>query len=411
MKADVLVLGGGFAGLAAVGELARLARQGRADLHVRLVDRRSHSIFSPLLPDLITVRVGEGAIAHPLAEHCRRLGVAFSCAEVRGIDPVGRRVETDQGPLEADCLIVCLGCETNYFGDERRAACAPGLKPWAVGAAIRHRALALIASPEGEPPALLVVGGGYTGFEVASQLAVLASRALGRPYRELPEACPVVIVERSDEVLRNCSPAIRAWSLGMLRDFGVQVRTGVSVASCEADGAARLSDGTEFGRALVVWCAGVTPGPVAARLEVARTAGGRLAVDEHLRLAGADNAFAAGDVAGPMQPGADRPLRMSVQFSLAGGRCAARNAVRALLGDPLRPFAPRDLGYVVPLAPGKAAGEVLGASLHGRLPNLLHYSMCGLRSWSWSMRRALLADLWRAQRKGLRGPSAKGQDR
>jgi NADH dehydrogenase len=398
MRASVLVLGGGFAGLAAAGELARWSRRGGVDLSVGLIDRSARAVFSPLLPDLITARAGERAMTHPLGEHCCRLGVEFVRAELRGFDPATRHAETDYGTFDADAVIVCLGCETNYFGDDQLAARAPGLKTVQEGQGIRERALALLQEEAGGRPALLVVGGGYTGFEVASQLAVLASGALGRPYGELPDACPIVIVEKSGEVLRPCSPKVRAWARDLIDGFGVQVRTGVSVESCEADGTVRLSDGAEFGWALVVWCAGVAPGPPVAGLDVGKVAGGRLAVDEYLRLPDAEGVYAAGDVAGPVPPGKERPIRPSVQFSLLGGRCAAGNAVRGLLGRPLRPFAPRDPGYVVPLAPGKAAGEVLGMSLHGRLPNLLHYVMCGLRSWSWDMRRALLADLWHARK-------------
>jgi NADH dehydrogenase len=397
MKANILVLGGGFAGLAAVRELAGRARRPGADLHVRLVDRRSHAVFSPLLPDLISGRVNERAMTHPLAEHCRAMGVEFTQAEARAVDPVGRRVDTDEGTFGADAIIMCMGCETNYFGNADLAMRAPGLKDVGEGRAIRERALAVVTDGSPERPALLVVGGGYTGFEVASQLAVLASRALQCSYDDLAEVCQIVIVEKLEDVLRGCSAEIRAWSLELIRSFGVQVRTGVSLESYGDDGAARLSDGTEFGRALAVWCAGVTPGATVAELDTPRVPGNRLAVDEYLRLPGSDRVFAAGDVAGAMPGGAERPIRLSVQFSLVGGRCAARNAVRSLEGKPLRPFTPRDLGYVVPLAPGKAAGEVLGMSVHGRLPNLLHYLMSGFRSWSWTMRRALISDLWRAR--------------
>lgn len=397
--AEVLILGGGFAGLAAMDELARQAGRQGAGLRVRLIDRRSHAVFSPMLPDLITARLGERAMTYPIAERSCKLGVEFIQADVRAVDAGSRRVATDRGEFGADALVLCLGCETNYFGNSELAELAPGLKTVQDGRTIRERALSLLQGEGRERPALLVVGGGYTGFEVASQFAVLASTALNVPYGDLPEKCPVVIVERGDEVLRVCSAGIRAWSLELIGGFGVDVRTGVMLESYDGEGRARLSDGTEYGRALVVWCAGVAPGPVAAGLDEARVAGGRLGVDEYLRLPGSEGAFAAGDVAGPIPEGAELPLRLSVQFSLIGGRCAARNAVRSLLGKPLRRFAPHDPGYVVPLAPGKAAGEVLGMSVHGRLPNLLHYLMCGLRSWSWSMRRALIADLWSARKE------------
>jgi NADH dehydrogenase FAD-containing subunit len=110
--------------------------------------------------------------------------------------------------------------------------------------------------------------------------------------------------------------------------------------------------------------------------------------------------FAAGDVAGPVLPGHDGPLRLAVQFSIAGGRCAARNVLRSTTGEPQRPFRAKDLGYVVPLAPGQAAGVVLGLEMVGRAPSLLHYMMCAARSWAWSDRVGILVDLLRRGEAG-----------
>ena len=91
----------------------------------------------------------------------------------------------------------------------------------------------------------------------------------------------------------------------------------------------------------------------------------------------------------------DQPLRMSVQFSLLGGRAAAGNVVRSILARPLKPFRPRDPGYLVPLGPGRAAGVVLGVPIKGRTPLALHYAMCILRSWGWRSRWDVLRGLLR----------------
>jgi len=86
---------------------------------------------------------------------------------------------------------------------------------------------------------------------------------------------------------------------------------------------------------------------------------------------------------------------MAVQFSLAGGAHAAQNVLRSLRGRPLRHFSPPDMGYVVPLADGSGAGVVLGREFFGRLPSVLHYGMCALRSWGWRNRFGVLLDLMR----------------
>ncbi|NLW50762.1 MAG: FAD-dependent oxidoreductase [Candidatus Brocadiaceae bacterium] len=395
MQRRILVLGGGFAGLAAAERLSRTLRRHGAGWTIRLMDRRARAVFSPLLPDLVGGRVRERALAHPLAEHCRRLGVEYRRTTVRGVDPGGCRVHTEEGTVRGDALVLALGCETNYFGDTEARVRVPGLKDLRDGRDVRARTLALLRAETSARRALIVVGGGYTGFELAGQLAVLATRTLGCGYADLGRRCPIVLVERSAEVLRACAPEIRGWALDLIGGLGVDVRTRTWVESWGVGAAVRLSDGTVFDEAAAVWCAGVAPGPAVAGWDGERTAGGRLAVDRYLRLSGAERVFAAGDVAGAFLPGGRAPLRMSVPFAIAGGRCAAENAVRSLTDRDLLAFAPSDPGYVVPLAPGRAAGEVLGRPVCGRLPGVLHYFMCALRSWDGRMRQALIRDLMR----------------
>lgn len=398
MPAELLILGGGFAGLAAAGELARRRRRG-ADISIRLIDRRSYSLFSPLLPDLISARIRPQHACYPLRPHCRSLGVEFTQAEVQRIDPRAGQVQTDNGSFRGESVIVALGCESNYFGDAEMQARSAALKSVDEALVIRSAAGKLCRaarrhSARARPASVVVVGGGYTGFEAASHLADLARAATGVPFRRLSDVVRILIVEKGDEVLRNCSADIRRWAVRLMGDYGVEIRTGVTVAGFSDGGTAHLSDGTVLPRAMVVWAAGVAPGAASASLDVPRRQAGRLAVDEHLRLPGCESAFAAGDVAAPVPPGAAEPLRMSVQFSLAAGRCAAANAAAAVEGRPLRAFRPFDPGYLLPLAPGQAAGQILAVPLRGKLPYLMHYFMCLARSWGWKNRLGMLADLF-----------------
>jgi len=398
MAAEVLVLGGGFAGLAAAGELAR---RRPPNVSVRLVDRCAHSVFSPVLPDLISNRIDAQSMLYPIAPHCERLNIAFTQASVERIHPEELRVETDGGSFSADAMIICLGCKTNYFGDQAAESHAIGLKSTEEGIRIRSGVLERANSvrPGGSRAAhVVVVGGGYTGFEVASHVAYLVHRSTGWPYAEVRSLLPIMILERGNQPLKGSSDQVRRWSLDMVNRFGIDVRTGCSAESF-GDGNVMLSDGSRLENALTVWAAGVTPAAACASIDTPKTVGGRLVVDEFLRLPGRAGVFAAGDVAGPMPGGRAVPLRMAVQFSLSGGRRAARNALRALDGQPLRPFRAHDLGQVIPLAPGRGAGVILGRELQGQLPSFLHYAMCIARSWSWHHKLAVLGDLLGGGRK------------
>ncbi len=394
MAAVVTVLGGGFAGLAAVGELVRL---GGSDLTVRLVDRRENSVFAPLLPDAVSTRIRTECMLYPLADHCARLGVEFVHATVQSVNRLSGRVETDAGTLTGDATLICLGCENNYHGSDAARRHAVGLKTVEEARAIRNAVLSYAEAIEGEPSGevghIVVVGGGYTGFEAASHAAYLLKRRLGLPYDEIAERCPIRIVELADRVLANCSDNLASRALELIGEFGIEVQTGCTVEDFIESGV-RLTDGTFLENATVVWAAGVRAGDAVAGIESPKGRGGRLEVDDYLRLPGSARVFAAGDVAAARVPDKEEPLRMAVQFSLAGGRRAAQNAWLGLCGKALKPFRPTDLGYVVPLAPGKGAGSVLGREIVGRAPSWLHYLMCSYRSWGWGNRLNVARDFF-----------------
>jgi len=395
MAIRVLVLGGGFAGLSAARELAKHRGKG-ADVEVVLIDRRGDSVFSPLLPDLISRRVRPDHVLFPLGPFCTRLGVDFVQADILRINAGERRVETTEGTYGGDAIVICLGCETNYYGNESAESSAPGLKTVEEAHGIRASTLgAMEATASGQdrrPVHLLVVGGGYTGFEIATHLSLLlrdVRESLGVVRRERVR---LMILEASDEVLWGCSPRVRSKALQMAGRFGVEVFKNLTVEEFLEDRTVRLTDGRTIENTRVVWAAGVRPGPVCDTLDVPRREGGRVSVDEHLRVIGHAGVFAAGDVAGAAPGGTERSLRMSVQFSLAGGVCAARNALLSAQGRQCVAFSPLDPGYVVPLARGQATGIVLGKEVSGFVPYALHYFMSVVRAWGWRNRWGLIAD-------------------
>jgi NADH dehydrogenase len=387
----VLVLGGGFAGLSAA---RHLARHGGKDISLRLIDQRELSVFSPLLPDLISGRMHPGSITAPIAPFCRQYGIEFTRAAVNKIIPDEGRVLTDQAEFSADYILLALGCVTNYFGNDEMKRRTFGLKSVEEGLEIYARLCGMIdnARAGGRPGGVVVVGGGYTGFESASHAAHLVHRRAKLPFKRIAEVCPVVVVEKGDTVMGNVSENVRSWAVKLMRGYGIEILANTSADVPDDQGRVKLSNGRTMENALVIWATGVTPGEEIASFNPERIRG-RVVVDEHLRVKGHERMFAAGDVAGACRPGQDQPMRMGIQFSLSAGDCAARNLLSAMRKKPLKVFDPWDPGYIVPLSPRKAAGLIVGHEMHGTLPSLLHYFMCIFRSWRWRERFAILKDL------------------
>jgi NADH:ubiquinone reductase (H+-translocating) len=396
MATKVLVLGGGFAGLEAARRLSR--HRESHHLSIQLIDRHRWSLFAPLLPDLISGRIDPHHIAYPLEPFCRRHGVQFTHAEVTYVDPRTKVVQTTAGAFQADFIIICVGCETNYRGHDEWSPRVPGLKSLVEGIEVRMKARSLLDGKAGEEDRtghIIVCGAGYTGFEVASHMALYMRHLTQLPFAHMRRKIRILLLEDKDKVLKNTTPGVQKWAAELIGRFGVEILRQVTVKGLPGPGEVELTDGSRYRDSVLIWTAGVTPGKACRAMPVDKTHNYRLTVDRHLMLPGHDGVFAAGDVAGPIPPGADRPLRMSVQFSLTGGRCAAANVIHAIDGVKPKEYDPADLGYVVPLGPGQAIGVVLGREMHGRIPFMLHYMMSTYRSRGLTNKFAVMTDLFR----------------
>ncbi len=393
MAYDVLILGGGFAGLAALDQLSRYKRAG-ADINVRLIDQFSHSVFRPLLPDIISGFAQPEHLRHSLTEHCAKNDADFVQAEIHEINIDKKCVNTAAGNFSADYMLLAVGAEPTYFGQDHLRQVTTPLNEIRDGLEIGRRTLSAIEQPDPDSiPHILIVGGGYTGFETAAALVELIHKQTKKPYPNLAEILDLQILELKDIVLPHSSAKVRDWVIDLLKKYGISVRTNITVKDVHNE-TAKLSDGSQLHNSVVIWTPGVEPSRVVNTVNSPSLKNKRLVVDEYLRLPKNKAVFAAGDVAGAKKPGTDNPCYMSIQFSLRGGKCAAVNIMHTITGKKLKIFDPVDVGYVVPMAPGEAAGRVFQHELRGRLPYWLHYFMSAYRSWDWQNRRAIVKDFF-----------------
>ncbi|MFW6108071.1 MAG: NAD(P)/FAD-dependent oxidoreductase [bacterium] len=364
-----LIIGGGFAGLAAAEML-----RGRAD--VLLLDCKPTHDFLPLLPDVIGERADPDLLTCELPAICGKLGVAFRNERVTSVRLDSQKVRTDRSEFDYDYLIIASGSRTTFYGQ----------------AEIRQRAYkvddvadarALLDALRREPRATcVVVGGAYTGLEVATNLWAYFRRH-GAERR-------VIVCELQDRLLPAIRREFQRYAAENIERLGIDVRLETTVAEIDGDRVG-LSSGDRVEGAVVIWAAGVEAADFVRALDVPKDKKGRLEVDRCLRLDG--RAFAAGDSAyfAHGRP----PLRMSVQFALGQGARAARNILRLERGRPPKPFRPFDPGYVIPMANNRSCGRILGVNTYGRLPTLAHYFMCIVRSRGLRRRLAMIADLRR----------------
>jgi len=329
----ILVLGAGFAGLwAAIGAARTREEFGAraAGVEILVVDRNA---YHNIRVRNYEVDLSEAAI--PLAELLDPIGVHHMAGEVQAIDPAKQQVTiaTRGGRqiLDYDRLVFTLGSELARPEIPGLAANSFDVDTYA--AALRldaHLAeLGKQATSDGRSTAV-VVGAGFTGIEVATELPGKLDRAGVTGDRR------IILIDPNPVVGATIGEPARPVITEALSALGVELRLDVKVDAVDANGIT-LSSGEFIPTRTVVWCAGMRASPLAATLPVERDSLGRLRVDSYMRAAGLTNVFAAGDVARGVLDGVHSTV-MSCQFARPMGRFAGHNVMADLFGEPMLPL-------------------------------------------------------------------------
>jgi len=369
----VVIVGGGFAGAYCAQALGRGARAGL--VLPTLIDRNNYFVFHPLL-----VEAGTGSLEprHAVVSIRSFLRSAeFRMAEVVGARPA--RSEIDVRPvgggavdtLTYDHLVLALGSVT-------RMPNVPGLREhgWemkgvADAVALRDRAIAMVESaslartPEERRAALhfVVVGANFTGVEVAGEFHVFLRNVARRHGGIDPDECSMTLVELSDRVLSALRPELSDYALRNMTRRGIRIRLGTSVRAIEADRVV-LDNGETIAARTAIWCAGIAPSPLLAKLGIPLDAKGYVASRPDLRVEGFENVWAAGDCAA-IRDGSGTLYPATAQHAIREGVHVAKNVLRRVQGQPTLPFAYTTQGSLAALGCRTGVAEVFGVKLSG----------------------------------------------
>ena len=307
-KHKVVILGGGFGGLAAAQKLKR------ASVEVTLIDRRNFHLFQPLLYQVATGSLSPGEIAAPLRSVLRRQkNASVLLGEAVDVDPQAKRVILRDGDTYAyDSLIVATGSQTSYYGNDSWRQWAPSLKSVEEATAIRHKILyaferAERAATEEEARAWLtfvIVGAGATGLELSGALAEIARETLRHDFRKIrPQEARILLLEGAPRVLGAYPEDLSAKAEKLLTRLGVEVIKGVMVSQIGAEGVTfKRGESTEsLAARTVLWAGGVTSTPfgekLARRTRAETDRSGRIKVQRDLTIPNYPDIFIIGDLA------------------------------------------------------------------------------------------------------------------
>ncbi len=364
----IVVVGGGFAGVAVARRLERRLRAGEAE--IVLLSRDNYTLFTPMLPEVTSGELEVRHVVTPIREQLHR--TRFVLAEVEAID-VDRQIVTYRHVLTGltveqhyDQLVLALGSSTSTFGIPGVAEHTWALKTLDDADALRNHIVWLLELADTIDDearrrrllTLVVVGGGFTGVETAGEIAELF-RSVLRFYRRLRlDELKIVLVEAGPTLLAGLPAKMGQYARRILERRGIEVITGDGVTSVDEHGLT-LQSGRRIESETIVWSAGVKPSPTIARTSLPLTKRGSIVTGPDMRVAGHPAVWALGDCAAiPNAEGGLYPL--TAQHAIREGPHLADNIVRVLRGEATTPFRYRTLGMMAALGARKAVAELPG---------------------------------------------------
>lgn len=389
----VIIIGGGFAAVEFAETLRKKLRASECEILV--FSRENHMVFHPLLADVAGASINPDAAAAPLRQMLK--GVSCRTERVQRIDPAASEIEYDDGSgalvrMHYDHVVVACGAESNL-------GIVPGMSDHAFPFKIMRDAVQLrqhivrqleLAESCNDPErfrsllSFLVVGGGFSGVEVAGEINELV-RSSTRFYRNFRKQDVVVtIVHGHDQILPEVGPTLREFARKKMEKAGITILLNTHAVAATQEGV-ELGDGKTLRAATIVCTIGTTISPLVQHLDVPKEKG-RIRTAPDMRIEGQSNAWALGDCAYIINAFDHQPSPTTAQFAVRQGRQAALNLIRVVRGEPTQPFRFKALGQLCSIGGYQAVAEMFGMRVSGFLAWFLWRGVYLLKLPTWSRR-------------------------
>ncbi|MEP6763895.1 MAG: NAD(P)/FAD-dependent oxidoreductase [Gemmatimonadaceae bacterium] len=366
----VVIIGGGFGGLAAARELRKAA------VRITLIDRNNHHVFQPLLYQVATAGLAPSDITVPIRWRLRnQKNAEVILGEVMQIDPEKRAVHFNGAPFEVtyDFLIVASGARHGYFAHPEWEINAPGLKTMADAGEIRKRFLLAFEHAESAPDAetrkanqtFVVIGGGPTGVELAGAMSEIARGGLWKEFRQSdPRKAHVILIEAGPRLLPAFPADLAAVAKRDLEKLGVEVRLGTPVTDVQSDA---VMIGTErIPSRTIVWAAGNVASFLGAQVGGTVDRAGRVKVASDLSIPAHPEIFVIGDLA-YIERADGRPVPAVAPTANQTGAHAAKMILSTIAGRPHTVFKYFNKGDLATIGRNRAIAAFGKVHLSGHL--------------------------------------------
>lgn len=363
---EVIIVGGGFAGVACARELAKRG------IRTLMIDKNSYHQFQPLLYQVAASQIGVSEVTRPLRAIFHRTNkVKVITAEVASIDVANHSVTTTDGHTYlAQVLVLANGAEPNFFNTPGAQEDTYPLYSIRDATRLGTALVAALNTANSEPHMahgvrVVVVGGGPTGVEISGAIAENFRYIVpGYFSPEVAEKCSVHLVDMLPNILTPFDDRSKAYAVKRLTAMGVKLKLGSGVTQV-TPGSVTFADGENLPADIVVWAGGLKAGKLIAESGLPLGKGGRVDVQPDLRAPGAEGVYVLGDAANMTDARGERLPQLGSTAQQAG-KWAAKNIAASLTGGPTKPFEYVDKGYMAMIGRGSAVAEL------GRKRRLVH---------------------------------------
>ena len=390
-KPKVVILGGGFGGLAAARALHKAA-------DVTVVDRHNYQTFLPLLYQVSTAGLAADHVAYPIRGALRKTPVKFRMGSPISIDHKNKEVKLDSSELlKFDHLIVALGSVTADFGIPGVSEFTLGMKSVAealnIRAEIMRRFEDLCRFEDETKLSITVIGGGPTGVEMAGAIAELIRGPLKSDQAQAASHISISLIEAGPRLLPPFAPSLSARTKKDLEKLGVKVLLNAAVQEVEHR-KIKLKDGSTIASEITIWAAGVKGNDAIAQLNLP-TAGTRVAVEPTMQVKNYPYIWALGDIAASVDKNGNQ-LPMVAPVAIQQGKFIAKQIARVSKSQKLASFKYLDKGSMATIGRNKAVVQVRGIRISGAIAWLiwlwlhLFYLLGGrnkigtMADWTWN---------------------------
>lgn len=368
----VVIVGGGFAGINLAKSLA-----GKNGVEVVLVDTNNYNFFPPLIYQVASAFIEPSNISLPFRRMFQhQQNIRFFNASMLQVHPEQNYIQTDKGKLTYDKLVLAMGTETNFFGMESVQENALSLKTINDALEIRNTILSGLERASRTKDAVLlkkmmtivVSGGGPTGVEIAGMMAEMGRYIMDKDYPELKGVkSRIVLVDAGKTLLGPMSKKAQDEAYKQLLKLGVEVKLDVAVKDFKQN-VVYLANGETIETPTLIWVSGVIAKEAKGLSTESIGRGRRILVDAFNKVNGTENIYALGDICLQTSDAAFSHGHPQVaQPAIQQGQLLAKNFIRMLAGEALKPFKYNDKGSMAIISKFKAVVDLPKGFMKGAL--------------------------------------------